>query len=262
MSLIDRPPVPNRVERILAVTRRHVYVYTRDFWANSFPTVLEPLTFILAVGWGLATAVGRMGGTDYLSFLAPAQAMIAAVYTAAFEESYGAYFRLRVDHNYDSMLVTPVGVDEIFWGELLYTGLKGVFYSAIVIGVLALFGTVHSPCALAIPLVGFFTSLASGSLGLYAVRFVTSLNQFNFFISGVISPLILFSGTLFPIASLPAALQIVARWLPLYPMVGLARMLNTGVFAPEWPWLLHYALTVPCLMAAFAVRLMRARLIQ
>jgi lipooligosaccharide transport system permease protein len=258
----ERPPVPSRVRRVLAVTRRHVYVYTRDFWANSFPTVLEPLMFILAVGWGLAAAVGRMGGTDYLSFIAPAQAMIAAVYTAAFEESYGSYFRLRVDHNYDSMLVTPVGVDEIFWGELLYTGLKGVFYSAVVVGVLACFGTVHSPAALAIPAVGFFTALASGSLGLYAVRFVTNLNQFNFFISGVISPLILFSGTLFPIQALPAVLQIVARWLPLYPMVGMARMLNTGSFTQDWPWLLIYILTVPCAMALLAVRGMRSRLIQ
>lgn len=262
MNPTERAPVPHRARRILAVTRRHVYVYTKDFWANSFPTVLEPLTFILAVGWGLAKTVGRMGGTDYLSFLAPAQAMIAAVYTAAFEESYGSYFRLRVDHNYDSMLVTPVSVDDIFWGELLYTGLKGVFYSAVVIGVLALFGTVHSPAALAIPLVGFFTALASGSLGLYAVRFVTSLNQFNFFISGVISPLILFSGTLFPIQALPQALQTVARWLPLYPMVGLARMLNTGSLTPDWPWLLIYALAVPGVMAALAVRGMRSRLIQ
>lgn len=261
MNPTERPAVPSHLTRVLAVARRHVIVYTQDFWANSFPTVLEPLIFLLAVGWGLAAAVGAMGGTDYLSFLAPAQAMIAAVYTAAFEESYGAYFRLRVDHNYDSMLVTPCGVDHIFWGELLYTGTKGVFYSAIVLGVLALFGKVHSPAALAIPLLGFFTALAAGSLGLYAVRVVTTINQFNFFISGVISPLILFSGTLFAIDALPAVLQSVARWLPLYPMVALARMLNHGVFTAEWPFLLIYTLTVPSAMAALAVRLIRPRLI-
>jgi lipooligosaccharide transport system permease protein len=258
----ERPPVPGRLTRVLAVTRRHVHVYTKDFWANSFPTVLEPLIFILAVGWGLAAAVGSMGGTDYLSFLAPAQAMMAAVYTAAFEESYGAYFRLRVDCNYNSMLATPVSVDDVFAGELLFTGLKGIFYSAIVLGVLALFGTVHSPWALLIPLVGFFTALSAGSLGLYATRMVTNLNQFNFFISGIISPLTLFSGTLFPIESLPDVLEHVARWLPLYPMVGIARMLNHGAFAGDLLLLLIYTLVVPCAMSALATRLMRARLIQ
>jgi lipooligosaccharide transport system permease protein len=262
MTQNERPPVPSRLIRTVAVARRHVYVYTRDFWANSFPTVLEPLIFILAVGWGLAAAVGTMGGTDYLTFLAPAQAMIAAVYTAAFEESYGTYFRLQIDRNYDSMIVTPVSVDDVFWGELLYTGIKGVFYSAIVIGVLSFFGTVRSPAALAIPALGFFTSLMAGSLGLFAARIVTNINQFNFFVSGVISPLILFSGTLFPVEALPKALEPVARWLPLYPMVGLSRMLNTGVVTPNWLGMVIYTLIVPFAMATLAVRVMRSRLIQ
>ena len=48
VSPTERAPLPSRLTRILAVARRHVYVYTKDFWANSFPTVLEPLLFILA----------------------------------------------------------------------------------------------------------------------------------------------------------------------------------------------------------------------
>ena len=43
MSPTERRAVPSRARRILAVSRRHALVYTRDFWANSFPTVLEPL---------------------------------------------------------------------------------------------------------------------------------------------------------------------------------------------------------------------------
>jgi lipooligosaccharide transport system permease protein len=257
----ERGPVPGRLARVLAVARRHALVYSRDFWANSFPTVLEPLIFILAVGWGLASAIGVMGGTDYLTFLAPAQAIIAAVYTAAFDESYGAYFRLRVDHNYESMVATPVGADEVFFGELLFVGTKGVAYSAIVLLVLSFFGTVHSWAALLIPLLGFPTAIAAGSLGLYAVRVVTNLNQFNFFVSGVITPLIVMSGTLFPIENLPIAVGAVARWLPLYPMVALARMFNVGTLAPGWPFLLAYTLLVPTAMAALAVRLMRSRLV-
>jgi len=254
--------VPSFWVRILAVARRHLVVYGNHFWTNSFPTVIEPLIFLLAVGWGLASVVGNMGGVDYLSFLAPAQALMAAVYTSAFEESYGAYFRLSVDHNYDSMLATPVGVREIFWGELLYTGMKGAFYSTVVLVVLTLFGTVHSPAAVLMPVLGFFTALAFGSLGLFAVRLVSNLNQFNFFISGVISPLILFSGTLFPIESLPASVQAVARWLPLYPMVALARRLTAGIPDPRWEAHILYMLVVPALMCEVAVRLMGKKLIQ
>jgi len=254
--------VPGAMVRVGAVVRRHLTVYGNHFWSNSFPTVIEPLIFLLAVGWGLAALVGTMGGVSYLSYLAPAQALLASVYTSAFEESYGSYFRLKVDRNYDSMLATPVSVRDIFWGKLFYTGLKGAFYSAVVLAVLSFFGTMHSWGALAVPLIGFLTAVAFGSLGLYATSWVTGLNQFNFFISGVISPLILFSGTLFPIESMPKGVQAVAHALPLYPMVAMARGLTTGLGDPAWPYHLAYALTVPFLMGEAAVRLMRPKLIQ
>jgi len=218
VNLIERPHVPGRLTRVLAVTRRHVYVYTKDFWANSFPTVLEPLIFILAVGWGLAAAVGSMGGTDYLSFLAPAQAMMAAVYTAAFEESYGAYFRLRVDCNYNSMLATPVSVDDVFAGELLFTGLKAS-------------STRRScsacwPCSERSIRPGRFSS-APGILHRASGRQSRSLChshghehqpiQFFHLRHHLAADSLL--GHSLPIESLPAALAHVARWLPLYPMV-------------------------------------------
>ena len=254
--------VPGFWVRILAVANRHRVVYGNHFWTNSFPTVIEPLIFIMAVGWGLSKLVGNMDGVPYLSFLAPGQMMMSAVFTSAFEESYGAYFRLSVDRNYDSMLATPVGVREIFWGELLYTGFKGALFSSVVLGVLTAFGTVHSGMAVCVPVMGFFTAVAFGSLGLYAVRVVSNLNQFNFFISGVVSPLIMFSGTMFPIGSLPTAVRVVAMWLPLYPMVALARSFTTGIPDPLWQAHVLYMLVVPASMGEVAVRLMRKKLIQ
>ncbi|HET9870564.1 MAG TPA: hypothetical protein VFR02_08730, partial [bacterium] len=110
-------PLPSLVQRLWAVWRRHFAVYWRNFFTNSFYIVVEPVIFITAVGWGLATSIGGMDGMDYLSFIAPGQVMVAAVFSAAFDMSYGTYFRMEMDHNYDSMLVTPLGVTDIFWGE-------------------------------------------------------------------------------------------------------------------------------------------------
>ena len=128
--------------------------------------------------------------------------------------------------------------------------------------VLAFFGVLHSPAALFVPVVGFFTAIAFGSLGLFAARLVKNLNQFNFFITGVISPLILFSGTLFPIDKLPPAVALVAKVLPLYYFVEISRMLTTGHFTPELWIAVPYTLTVPFLLGACAVRSMKAKLIQ
>jgi lipooligosaccharide transport system permease protein len=255
-------PVPILLQRIRAVFMRHYVVYTNDLWTNAFPTLVEPLIFIVAVGWGLAAAVGSFGGLDYLSFIAPAQVMMSAVYTSAFEASYNTYLRLHMDHNYDAMISTPVNVDEVFWGELIFIAVKGFFYTAIMLTVLSLFHTMHSPLALLVPLVGFFTAMAFGSLGFFANAIVKSINQFNFFVSGVISPLILFSGTLFPIEKLPPVIQQAAYVLPLYHFVHLSRMLTTGVFNPDWPISLAYVVLVPLVMGFFAVRAMRPKLIQ
>ena len=262
MSPNNPRPLPSFARRVGAVWYRHYRVYSNNFLTNSFPTVLEPLIFILAVGWGLSSAVGTMDGMDYLSFLAPAQAMMAAVYTSAFEESYGTYFRMMVDHNYDAMISTPVGVREVFWGELLYTGTKGAFFSMVVIGVLAFFGVIHSFWALLVPAVGFFTAIAFGSLGLFAARWVKNINQFNFFITGVVSPLILFSGTLFPVDKLPPAVCFAAKILPLYYFIDLARMLTTGRWTHDVYVALVYILVVPLVLGIFAVKAMNKKLIQ
>jgi lipooligosaccharide transport system permease protein len=254
--------VPGLCRRLAAVLMRHLVVYTNDFWTNAFPTLIEPLIFILAVGWGLAAAVGPMDGFDYLTFITPAQIMISAVFTSAFETTYGTYFRLEVDRHYDSMVATPVGPSEVFWGELLFTGIKGAFYSAVMLVVLSFFHTVHSTYALLVPLVGFFTAIAFGSLGFIANRLVRNINQFNFFISGFISPLILFSGTLFPIEKLPQAIQVLAYVLPLYHFVHLSRMLTTGVFSSDLLVSLAYVLVVPWILGIFAVKVIQKKLIK
>jgi lipooligosaccharide transport system permease protein len=254
--------VPPLWRRLAAVWTRHFTVYRRNFFTNSFYIVVEPVIFIMAVGWGLASTIHEMEGMDYLSFIAPGQVMVAAVFSAAFDMSYGTYFRMEMDHNYDSMLVTPLGVSDIFWGELLFTGTKGAFFSTGVLGVFALWGLVHSPWALLIPFVGFLTAVLFGSLGLFAVRLVKDISQFNFFISGVISPLTLFSGTLFPVDKLPKAVAFCAYWLPLFHPVHLCRMLTTGRFEADWPVSVAYTLVLPWVLGFFAVKSIRPKLIQ
>jgi lipooligosaccharide transport system permease protein len=255
-------PLPSLFKRLSAVWMRHYTVYSRNFFTNSFYIVVEPVIFIMAVGWGLASTIHSMDGMDYLSFIAPGQVMVAAVFSASFDMSYGTYFRMEMDHNYDSMLVTPLSVSDIFWGELIYHGTKGAFFSTGVLAVFAVWGLVHSPWALLVPFVGFLTAVLFGSLGLFAVRLVRDMTQFNFFISGVISPLTLFSGTLFPVDKLPKAVAFCAYWLPLFHPVHLCRMLTTGIFESDWPVSLAYTLIVPWVLGFFAVKSIRPKLIQ
>jgi lipooligosaccharide transport system permease protein len=254
-------PVPSLPRRLFSVWYRHYVVYNRFFFTNSFVTVIDPLFFFLAMGWGLSSAIGPMNGVGYLTFLAPSQVMMAVVFTSAFETSYGTYFRMAMNHNYDSMLVTPLSLGDVFWGELVYIGTRAAFFSALLVGVFAILGCVPSPWALAVPLVSFFTAVSVGSLGFIANRLVKVINHFNYFITGIITPLLLFSGTLYPIDRLPKAAGLVASWLPLYPSVHLSRMLTTGRFEPDLGVTVLYVVLAPWLLGAFGVKCMRPKLI-
>ncbi len=253
--------IPSLPRRLFSIWYRHYTVYNRYFFTNSFVTVIDPLLFFAAVGWGLSAALGTMEGVSYLLFLVSSQTMMAVVFTSAFETSYGTYFRMSMDHNYDSMLVTPLGVSDVFWGELLYIGTRAAFFSLVLLGIFAVFGWVPSLWALAVPLVSFFTAISIGSLGYFANRLVKSINQFNYFITGIISPLLLFSGTLFPIDRLPKAVGMVSSWLPLYPSVHLARMLTTGQFHPDLWITVFYVVLIPWPLGYLGVKCMRPKLI-
>lgn len=257
----DSRPLASPLRRVGAVWVRHTRVYVNHLLANSAGPFIEPLLFLLAIGMGLGAYVKEMEGLPYLVFLAPAQALIAAVYAAIFETTYGTYFRMVIDRNYDSIVATPVSAREVFWGELLYVGTKGFAYSLAVLLVMWPFGLLRSPLALLIPFLGFQAAAAFGALGLIATRFVHTINNFSFVITGLFTPILLFSDTLFPVSELPEAIKRTAQVLPLYAPVHLARDLAAGRPPDHLAASLAYLLIVPPALCWLAVRTMSRRLI-
>lgn len=259
MTIDTRLPT-TKLERIRAVFWRHFRVYWNHVVSNSAGPFLEPLLFLAAVGVGLSAYVEEIQEVPYLRFLVPAQAMIAAVYAAIFETTYGTYFRLVVDRNYDAIVATPVSPREVFWGEIVYVAVKGMLYSAGVAVVAAALGLLPFSRAPFLPILGALTAVSFGALGLIATRFTRTLNHFSFVITAFFSPLILFSDTLFPVEKLPALLRSVAMGLPLYVPVHLARdlALERAVDHPLLSFL--YLLFVPAGLAFLSVEMISKRL--
>ena len=133
----SHPPFSHR---IYAVWYRHMRVYTKNLITNGFPPFLEPLIFLSAIGLGLGKYVTEMGGVPYIKFLASGLLVTAAMFTAAFECSYGTYIRLEFDKAYDSMLAAPITVNNLLVGEILWAGTKGMFFSTAVLVVITIFG--------------------------------------------------------------------------------------------------------------------------
>jgi lipooligosaccharide transport system permease protein len=172
-----------------------------------------------------------MDGLPYLKFLATGLVTTSPMYTAAFECTYGTFIRMEYDKSYDSMLSTPISFTDLIAGELLWAGTKGLFFSFAVLIVMYLAGVITPGLNLLTPVVGFFTGLMFGALSLLVTSFVRNINHFNFYFTGLLSPMFFFSGVVFSLSSLPAWALPLAEALPLTHAVRLARYLEYPVFS-------------------------------
>lgn len=252
---------PSLAWRLFSVWYRHMRVYTRNLISNGLPPFLEPVIFLLGVGLGLGRYINEMEGVRYIVFLATALPMTSAMFTSAYECTFGTFVRLSFQKSYDGIIASPVTVEDIFVGELLWAGTKGLFFSACVVLVMSLFGAIPMPGGLLAVPIGFLTGAMFGAISLLVTSYVQNINHFNFYFTGFLSPMFFFSGTVFPLDSLPRFLRPVAEVLPLTHAVRLSR--GTAVMHLSWVLLADLAFLVAVTVAATyaAVRRLRGRIV-
>ena len=241
---------------------RHVQVYRQTLVANALPPVLEPLLFFSALAFGLGPYLPQFGDMPYRTFIASGIVVASSMYTGVFETTFGTFVRLVYQRTYDAMLGTHLRVSEMFVGELLFCASKGFLFALIVMTVTALFGVPLNPWCALVPLVGAFTGYLFGALGLMVCSFIRTMNNFNFFHTGVISPMFFLSGTFFPIMGIHPALDVLANCIPLTHSVALCRALYRG--QPGWEALTHLAALIlfTGVFHWLGIRWMRKRVIQ
>lgn len=252
------PPLANR---LYSVWYRHMRVYTKNLVSNGLPPFLEPLIFLAGIGLGLGKYIVRMEGIPYIQFLSTGLLMTAAMFTAAFECTFGTFIRLEFDKVYDGMLAAPITVNNLLIGEIIWAGTKGFFFTFCVLVIVSVFGIIPPLPALPTPLIGFLTGAMFATLSLFITSLVTNINHFNFYFTGFISPMFFFTGVVFPIENLPRWLQVVAEVFPLTHPVRMTRALAMGSMGLIHLWDLAYMLVFILIFGYFAVRRLKRRLV-
>ncbi|MHC4857573.1 MAG: ABC transporter permease [Planctomycetota bacterium] len=109
---------------------------------------------------------------------------------------------------------------------------------------------------------GLFNGMMFATLGLLVTSFVKTINHFNFFMTGMISPMFFFSGVVFEIDRLPENIRPIAEIVPLTHSVRLMRSicgdecnLVTGL------WDATYIVLFTLIVGYFAVKRLKKRLI-
>ena len=224
-------------ERVAAVAAHHLLVARRTWKGSVVGRFLSPLFFLLAMGLGLGALVDeRAGGVDglpYLRFVVPGIIAMQAMTTAFGESTYAVMGYVKWNQMYSAMLSTPLRVREVLLGHLLVVAGQLAFASCAFVLVAAPFGAFGSPwVVLAVP-VAVLTGMAFAvPMFALAARLDTD-SGFSIVFRFVMTPLMLFSGTFFPVEQLPAWMQPAAWVTPLWHGVVLCREASEGV-APGW----------------------------
>jgi lipooligosaccharide transport system permease protein len=263
MSSSTALPYPTLRRRLFSVWYRHVRVYTKNLVSNGLPPFLEPLLFLMGVGLGLGHYITRsMQGLSYIDFLGTGLLVTTAMFTSAFECSFGTFIRLEFEKVYDAMLAAPITVNDLLIGEMIWAGTKGFFFSFAVLCILTAFGITHLPAGLLAPFVGFLTGVMFATLSLWVTSFVKTINHFNFYMTGFISPMFFFSGVVFPITDLPVPVQFVAELVPLTHAARLVRAVTTSHY--QWSLFgdLGYAVIFILIFGFLSIRRLDRRLVR
>ena len=258
-STYKYPPLHRR---LYGVWFRHMRVYTKNLLSNGLPPFLEPLIFLAGIGLGLGKYIAEpIGGVRYIEFLGTGLLVTTAMFTAAFECSYGTFIRLEFGKVYDGMLAAPMTVNNLIVGEIIWAGSKGFFFSLAVLIILSLFGIITLPYSLLAPFVGFFTAVMFATLSLLITSFVKTINHFNFYFTGFISPMFFFSGVVFPIENLPSFVRPIAELLPLTHSARLVRAICANTYRPALLLDVLYIAVFILLVGWLAVKRLKKRLL-
>src|ERR1041385_2150051 len=136
----------------LAIWRRNVLVHLRVWKLNLVAPVIEPVISVLGFGLGIGALVaGRVSGISYLSFVGAGLLSITVLMRAMFEMTYSSYFKMVYQSTYDAILATPVDVESLACGEIIWALTHALFDTIIFLIVLALFAAAPCPWALLAP---------------------------------------------------------------------------------------------------------------
>ncbi len=250
-----------KIKRAFRVWQRNFTVYTKLYKSSIVLNFVEPTLYLIALGLGLGAFVKEINGVPYINFIAPGIIASSSMFAATFECTYGTYVRMTYQKTFDAILATPVNLDDLIAGELMWAATKSLFYGTIIMIVISLFGLVESPFIIFIIPVLFLSGLLFAVISMIFTALVPGIDSFNYFYTLFMTPMFLFSGIFFPLDTLPPIVLKIAFFTPLFHLVNICRTLASGL-SSKIIWDVLWICVVVVLFAPYSLRLMRRRVIK
>ena len=233
LKIVDAAKVAAR--GALFVTEARLRNMLKWVWLIIAIAIANPVLYLVSIGLGLGSFIDQnagsagVDGVSYLTFLAPALLATAAIQGALDESVYPTLEGFKWNKIFFSMNATPLSGNHIAMGVFFNSLIRVVFTTILYWLVMLAFGVLESPRAwLAI----FTAVMAGAAFGAFMQALAGFLENENLFFTLVerfiVMPLFLFSGTFYPLSSMPVFLQWIGWISPLWHATELGRWLTYG----------------------------------
>lgn len=256
--------IPKLSYRVWKVWRRDQDVFMKTYKVNFIPPLVEPIFYLVGLGFGLGGFVQLVGvGDRYVDFIAPALIAMSMMYSSFFECTYASFVRMYYQKTFDAIIATPISLEEVIAGEILWGATKSLINSAIVLGVVLVFGLVHTPYFLLVLPLSFLVGILFSGVAMCFTAIVPNIDTFNYPAFLFITPMFILSGTFFPISTLPTTVQLGANiFFPLVHAVTLTRALTLEGLNPNLLINLAWLLVTTPFFFVLSINMMKKRLIK
>ncbi|MDO8106950.1 ABC transporter permease [Isoptericola sp. b441] len=194
----------------------------------------QPLLYLLGLGLGLASFLdapvgfGPDGPVPYVTFVAPALLVTATISVTTEEFTYTVMSGFKWRRVFWGMNASPLAPGQVATGLVLAVAVRMAFVAVAYTALIAAFGAVgHLWSVAVLPLLGLLGGMAFGlPLLAYSAGLRDDAGQFAAVQRFVFTPMFLFSGTFYPLATLPTWLHWIGWVSPLWHASELGRAVS------------------------------------
>jgi lipooligosaccharide transport system permease protein len=220
-------------EMSIRAFRCWLLMYRRTWRSSVWSSLFGPLFYLGAMGFGLGTLVdahgtSALGGVPYVDFVAPAVLAVQAMNSGLSSAMFPVFGAVHWNKVYIAARATMLRPADIYRGHLLFITARIAMNSACFLVFMAAFGLIKSWWAVALLPACVLLGVAFAAPCAAWVVTLRTPTPLNYVIRFGSVPLMLFSGTFFPISQLPGWLRPIAYATPLWHGAALCRSLSLG----------------------------------
>lgn len=228
------------------VTEHMVRAMRAYGWTIIVGALGQPILYLLGLAVGLAALIDAPiveNGVEvsYLVFVAPALLMTAGISVASEEFSYPVMAGFKWRRYFFGFSASALSPGQIAGGVVAGASARIIFVVVAYYAFLWIFGAVPDPATgwLTIP-IGLLAGLAFGIPYMaYAASITEDKGQIALVQRFIFMPMFLFSGTFYPLATLPLWLQWIGWVSPLWHATELGRIVTYGKPAEPFMIVVH-----------------------